>query len=390
MKTNQLILAAAALVVLASCTKSNVDPVNTAKTEGDEIGFAAVAQKATKADNAIITGNTYGEDNHFNVWGWQSAKDGIDGDNIAFSDISDNALSNFMTGLKIEWTKGRDTENHGFAWRNAANYYYWPFTGKISFLAIHPFTVEPTTVKWDAGNKKPKATIDDYTIASGNKTTDLMFATNEGTRASNAETPVTMLFKHALSQIQFRVRTNDDYTADEVEFKVNSVTLNNIDLSGDLAYANNTFTWSDNDTQEENWAYYATPQVVTYAATDAAAALYGAANVMIPQPAYIHADAVGEPGDPGYVAEVPGTKITISYTMKQKTNAAITGTVTVAAPWTKVKERNTDYDPAAAIAAWEPGKKYNYTLCFKLNEINFDPKVTNWVEVEMSTINIFD
>ena len=120
---------------------------------------------------------------------------------------------------------------------------------------------------------------------------------------------------------------------------------------------------------------------------------------MIPQDAYVHVDAVGEPGDPGYVAEVPGTKITINYTMEQYGSAAITGTVTVPAPWTKVKEGDTTYDPAATdptdaeaakVLAWEPGKKYNYTLNFKLNEILFDPTVTNWVEVEMSTVNILD
>ena len=198
-----------------------------------------------------------------------------------------------------------------------------------------------------------------------------------------------MVFNHALAQIQFRARTNEDYSGD-VTFTLNSVTLNNIDLSGDLAYANSAFTWTDNDNQVEAWAYYATAQEVTYAATDAAAALYGSANVMIPQPAYVHVDAVGTPGDPGYVAEVVGTTITIGYTMEQTGSAAITGTVTVPAPWTKVKEGSTDYNPAEAIAAWEPGKKYNYTLNFKLNEILFDPTVTDWVEVEMSTVNILD
>ena len=375
MKTNQLILAAA-LVALAACTKGNVD-INQSNVESNEIGFRAVTSMNTKANNAIITGTTYGDDNTFQVWGWQS-------EGGAFAEFADDDASNFMSNLTISWCGG--PQSRANAWRNSAHYYYWPFTGKISFLAIHPSTVVPTSTGWDATNKKPQATIADYTIAAGNKTTDLMFATNEGARRADA---LPMVFKHALSQIQFRARTNEDYSAD-VTFTLNSVTLNNIDLSGDLAYANNAFTWTDNATQTEDWAYYATSQTVTYAANDAAAALYGAANVMIPQPAHVHADAVGEPGDPGYVAEVPGTKITINYTMQQTGSAAITGTVTVPAPWSKVKEGDTDYDPAAAVAAWEPGKKYNYTLNFKLNEILFDPTVTNWVEVEMSTITIYE
>ena len=367
MKTNQLILAAA-LVVLAACNKTNVD-TNVAKLEGEEIGFNVVNQKATKANGEIISGTTYGHDNTFQVWGWQS-------EGGAFAEFADAAASNFMSNLTISWTGGRLSRAE--AWRNADNYYYWPFTGKISFLAVHPSTVAPSTTGWDATNKKPQATFADYTISDANKTVDLMLANNEGSRRADA---LPMVFSHALSQIQFRARTNEDYSGD-VTFTLNSVTLNNIDLSGDLAYANSAFTWSDNAAQTENWAYYATPMEVAYAANDAAAALYGVANVMIPQNA--------NSDNPATADVLEGTTITINYTMEQTNSAAITGTVTVAAPWTKVKEGDTSYDPAEAIAAWEPGKKYNYTLNFKLNEILFDPTVTDWVEVEMSTINILD
>ena len=366
MKTNQLILATAAVLALAACNKDEFAPRNSST---DEIGFNAVTAKATKANDAIITGTTYATDNSFKVWGWQSEA----GD---FSEFSTDDASNFMSDLTISWTGGRDSRAE--AWRNAANYYYWPFTGKIRFLAVHPSTVAPSTTGLDATNLKPQATFADYTISDANKTVDLMLANNEGSRRADA---LPMVFSHALSQIQFRARTNEDYSGD-VTFTLNSVTINNIDLSGDLAYANSAFTWSDNAAQTENWAYYATPMEVAYAANDAAAALYGAANVMIPQNA--------NSDNPATADVLEGTTITISYTMEQTNSAAITGTVTVAAPWTKVKEGDTSYDPAGAIAAWEPGKKYNYTLNFKLNEILFDPTVTDWVEVEMSTINILD
>ena len=357
MKKTQLILAAAALVALASCSNDGFTPAN-----DGEIGFNAVTRVATRANNAIITGTTYGTDNTFQVWGWQSQV----GD---FSEFEDNAASNFMSNLTIEWTKGRDNTRDE-AWRNATNYYYWPFTGRISFLAIHPSTVAPSTTGWDATNDKPQATIADYTV-TGKDSTDLMFATNEGARRADA---LPMVFKHALSQIQFRVRTDYDYTLDEVEFKVDSVKISNIDLSGDVAYANDAITWTDNAAQTEVWAYNKTTQVVNYQANDAAADLYGRALVMIPQNA--NAD------DPATTNVLEGTTITIGYTMKQKDNAAISGTVTVAAPWTTAS--------SADITAWEAGKKYNYTLCFKLNEITFAPEVTDWVVVDVQTINILD
>ena len=364
MKTYQLILASA-LVALAACTKEEV--VNTdVNLDSNEIGFNAVTQRATKANDAIISGTTYATDgtNTFQVWGWQSAKDGNSGDNIAFSDVNNNAASNFMSNLTISYCGGR--LHRDAAWRNADNYYYWPFTGKISFLAVHPSTVASSvTAKWDAENKKPKATIADYTITpDSNETTDLMFATNEGSRQAD---PLNMVFKHALSQIEVQVKTDQDYSAD-VAFDVESVTFNNIDLSGDVAYVNNVISWSDNAAQTQSWVYC--NDVLEDITKDYQ--VYGAAKVMIPQLANtLNPDATPDP-------DTVQATITIGYSMEQTGSAKITGTVTIA-------------DPFLSVAAnqWEAGKKYNYTINFRLNEILFNPSVTDWVDVDVTTINIY-
>ena len=375
MKTNQLILAAA-LVALAACTKDSID--YNANTLDNEIGFNAVTKKATKANNAIISGVTYGTENTFQVWGWQSQKDGNSDENIAFSDIANDATSNFMTNLTISYCGG--PQNRDDAWRNSAHYYYWPFTGKISFLAIHPSTVTPNVPKWDSQNAKPKVTIDDYTISTTNSTTDLMFAVAAGSKDSglDAQGKLGLVFKHALSQIVVNVKTDADYTAD-VKFDINSVEFNKIDLSGDLAYQNEIIEWTDNDTQTQNWMYYNSVKENV----NNTAAKYGAEVLMIPQDA--NADVAST------TDVIEGTTLTISYSMQQlplANNAKITGTVVVAAPWAKVKEGTTVHDPAVAIPGWEAGKKYVYTLNFKLNEILFSPAVTDWVEVDLTTIDI--
>lgn len=346
MKTYQLILATA-LVALASCNKEEVTNTDV-NLESNEIGFNVVNRKATKANDAIISGTTYATDNTFKVWGWQSPA-------ADFSEFAEDAASNFMSNLTISWTGGRLSRAE--AWRNADNYYYWPFTGKISFLAIHPSTVAPSTTGWDATNDKPKATVADYTISAANKTVDLMFATNEGSRRVDA---LPMVFNHALSQIEVQVKTDEDYTAD-VAFDVESVTFNNIDLSGDLAYANNAFTWTDNAAQTASWTYYDT--VLEDITKDYQ--VYGAANVMIPQAASV-AD------DPATTDAIEGSYLTIGYSMEQTGSAKITGTVNISKP-----------------QAWEAGKKYVYTLNFRLNEILFNPSVTDWVVVNVDTINIY-
>ncbi len=259
-----------------------------------------------------------------------------------------------MSNLTISYCGGPSSRSD--AWRNSAHYYYWPFTGKISFLAIHPSTVTPSTTGWDATNDKPQATVADYTIAEANKTTDLMFANAADKRRSDA---LPMVFKHALSQILFKIKTEDNYSSD-VTFKVNSLTINNIDLSGDVAYANDAISWTDNTAQTQTWAYYATEQTATNTAAD-----YGAANLMIPQAA--------NEDDSATTNAIEGTTLTINYTMTQTNSAAITGNVTV-----------------SAAQLWEAGKKYIYTINFKLNEITFAPEVTDWVVVNVTAINIYD
>lgn len=355
MKTNQLILAAAALVVLASCTKVNV--VDNA-TLDNEIGFRAVSSMNTKANNAIISGTDYGQDNTFQVWGWRSGAND-------FSDLSANAASNFMSNLTISWTKGYDTSRN-FAWRNAEKYYYWPYTGKIAFLAIHPSTVAPNTTGWNATADVPEATITNYTIGTENKTTDLMFANAEGQKRADA---LPMKFKHALSQIVVNVKTYADYkTKDGVKFDVENVTFNNIDLSGDVAYEWDAtpptpamaINWTNNTTQTASWVYYDT---ILEDITNVAQ-VYGAANVMIPQPASVV-------DDPATENAIEGTYLYVKYSMQQGTNPKTTGTAKIPKP-----------------QLWEAGKKYVYTLNFKLDEILFDPDVTDWIVLNVDTIDV--
>lgn len=356
MKTNQLILAAA-IIAIAGCTKSNVE--TNVNAESNEIGFNAVTRVATKANNAIVTGTTYGTDNTFKVWGWNSpASD--------FSEFADEAASNFMNGLTISYCTGPDA-NRAANWRNANNYYYWPFEGKISFLAVHPSDLTPTTTGWDATNDKPVATFADYTISASNKTVDLMFATNEGARQAAA---LPMVFKHALSQIEVKVKTYDDYSSD-VRFDVNSVVFNNIDLSGDVSFANGAISWSDNDNQTASWTYCNT----ALEGIDNDLQVYGAANLMIPQAANIDASAL-ESTDPAYNAnDSVETTITITYTMQPlpaDSADPINGTVTVSAP-----------------QVWAASSKYVYTLVFNLYEILFNPSVqADWVVVDVATYNI--
>ena len=360
MKTNQLILAAA-LVALAACTKDSID--YNANTLDNEIGFNAVTRKASKVttDNDKIVGTaTYPETCDFMVWGWQSPEN----DFSEFAGENASTAPNFMSGLVIEYTTGRDTGRPA-AWRNATKYYYWPNTGTIGFMGFHPSTAVPSnwTPSWDAANHKATASLSNYSV-TGKLTTDLMFAYGAGTRET---AKVNMVFHHALSQVAVKVKTDADYTTDGVSFSITGLKFQNIALAGDVTYANDAITWgpanaADSWTQSSECEYSDADQTVTSTAAD-----YGSAILMVPQPAnvLVWSAAVGTEGEEGYVApqltDSVQTILEIGYTMQQGNNAAISGTIHVAAP-----------------QLWEVGKRYLYTINFKLNEILFNPSVDQW------------
>lgn len=348
MKKNLIILSAMVAAALASCS-TEVTPA--AEELGQEIGFKAVAQKATKADGAIITSAVFPEDNTFKVWGFYD-KDAT----TAAVALGEDSTPNFMNGVVISYTT--NPVNTTKAWRNADKSYYWPQTGAIGFYAIAPSVTTPAV----AGIKYGKLDINDYTITDQTRTTDLMYGYAVGMNRTDA---LPLVFNHALSQVEFKIKTDADYSAEGVKFSVTKVVIKKIDLSGDFSYSQpTTAAWTDNDNLAENFQYSATTQE---ALKDAAT--YDAPVVMIPQN--------------WRKLEADGTTVNtealldIEYSLKQVDESVQTGLVTVKLPWSENG------------SMWVMGKKYVYTLNFKLNEILFSPTVTEWVSVDATEVTLF-
>lgn len=365
MKKHLIILSAIALASFASCTK---EVVSTTDGLGNEIGFKAVAQKATKADGAIVTSTTFPEDNTFKVWGYYD-KEATSTGAIAY----DDNIAGFMTGVVIKYTTNPANPDTP-AWRNSEKSYYWPNTGAIDFVAVAPSTI--TT----SDDSKDGFKVNDYTIAATaadatamTRTTDLMFGHAAG---MNRTTELPLTFTHALSQIAINIKTNSDYKAnDGAEFYVNSVKIKNIDLSGDLTYTRSTDTgaWSDNTDLDDVLVYSTTSQEATYSAGNGV--LYTEALVMIPQTFRTYT----EDSD----GNATGTKaqFEISYTLKQANSDEQIGTVYVDVPMSKVGTADSSY-------VWAIKTKYTYILNFKLNEITFSPSVNTWIEADVVTSDI--
>jgi hypothetical protein len=320
-----------AVLGLTACTQNEIGT-----SELNEVGFNAVDRNNTKA---IISGTTFADSLKFKVWGYYTQE----GD---FSDVEATAAPNFMKGVEISYI-----ENEA-KWRNATNHYYWPNQGKVGFYAFYPETTVPA-FEWNTG-----ATIADYTISQNTQETDLMYAYNVGPE----QAALPMVFNHALSQIEFRYQTNDTYA--DATVKINSITFKNVDLTADFNQNNSLATptagWSNNTDQTSDYSYYAQASAAAVeTAQGTPAATYGAPLLFIPQTA-ARADVV-------FTVSMLNTD-DIEYTFNIALNP--------------VTANN------ASATEWLMGKKYIYTLNFKLDEINFAPSINDWVEVQVSTVDM--
>lgn len=324
-------LAALVAVALTSCVTNEV------VTPEGEIAFKAVSYKNTKAVvNGPISGTTYAPTEHFGVYAYHS-----------LVDWSTSYTPNiYMDNVQI-W------ENGG-VWKNHTKSYYWPKTGKLSFVAYSPYAFGTGTVSATATAGVAFTgftTTNDFDAQIDLMATDVV----KDQTAVVGEVPVA--FKHLLSQVKVAVKpAATNYGSNGVT----SITIDKVVLSGvsnvaDYASVDGAVVangWSGHATPSIEYTYLNAAQTVVLDATTGAAV--GDAALVIPQ-----TNATRQ--------------FTINYTINYDGGAkdVVTGvTFNVAA----------DY-------AWEMGKIYTYTITIGVgDEITFTPTVSSdWVAVTPDT-----
>lgn len=344
-------IATALLITLGACTNDESAP------EQNEIGFRAITTNSTRA---ILAAGDLPTTDNFDVWGFYTPES-------SFTDFAANTESNFMTGIKIEYTAG-NVSSTPVAWRNKLKYYYWPSTGKIGFYAIHPSGLVPSTTTVDYANNG--VIIDNYKVNDGTNETvdtryqDLMYGYTGGGYRTNA---LPLTFYHALTQIAFKIKTNAVYDA---KFYIKGIKLGNVDLQSDFKFVQPaTISWPDN-TEKGGVIIYssietqATFEGVDYKSYDPSGDDDELAILMIPQTLIAY--------NPETDNDSEVSTITFDYKLVQADNTVMEGTVTKKLP----------------AMVWTPNMKVVYTLNFSLNEISFDPEVTGWASITEETINL--
>ena len=228
---------AAACVALASCVKNEVR-VN---APDQEITFQTVS---TKAGEAFDKGHKFYSYAYFLEKGkkWDTA-----------NDLSTDAKA-YIKNAKIYYDNKR-----GNYWA-AADTYYWPKQGSLTFFAWTDDTADPSVAGDEASvSCEPTTgiTITNYSVKE-NKNKDILVAeiakdkeANE-TNTGTWEKGVPTVFRHALAKVEFKVNKKQAYP--NVTFKVKSITLNNVSTKGTFTQGSPTesWGWSDLDTPNNN------------------------------------------------------------------------------------------------------------------------------------------
>lgn len=338
-----ILLAASAMAILAGCTRTEIRSI---ADEPQQITFRTIETKA--ADDFLNT-------NKFYSYAYFLPKDET-------WEINNANAQDYITGALIAFNTTAK------AWKADGATYYWPKQGSLTFFAWTDNTATPTGTY--AGCAKDKGITFTAYSAFDNKNKDLLVANiakdmdgkNNLTAHQGWEPGVPTVFHHVLSNLAFKIKTNDSYAG--ATYSLKSITLKNISTKGNYAQGSPTATVAENvwtghvDVKAMPVFTSAAGQPVS--STDAL--LSPSADdfsIVLPQK---FADATPE--------------IEIVYTITTNyTGTAVVETVTETKP---LKDIYTE--------GWVSGKKYTLNIKLSLNEILWDPSVEGWEDGAVTDI----
>lgn len=263
--------------------------------------------------------------------------------------------------------------------------YYWPKNDsyKLTFVAYSPaktsFAGTPTVTFGDTGFAISNYTvIDSYTPNQDLLVSRVTYNQTKPGAGTTAEITdpykyegVNIQFEHALSSINFKVKTSDDYSA-TTEIKLTTITLNKINNVG-------TFAQNLNLTVNSDVVGPGATFTPTWSSTSGAAEyrpLTGGDITVTDTPAVVGTELILLPQE--LVASLQTA--TITYTMQSKIDGTLVGTPI---PYTKTINLNN-----TTTEEWQAKKKYTYTIVIGLDVMYFAPEVIDWTTADAGLLTI--
>lgn len=363
------LLAAAALVAFASCSKSDVEKA----AETKAIGFNSYSGRTvTKAGSSFTTEGTLPVGQGFGVYAYLTTS------NTAFTSAAATAANLFMNNVAVTYSATPATDPAKYTYSPEK---YWPRdeSNYLSFFAYYPVAsgsgITPATAGFGgyefaakyAAADAPSAMVDFMLsdVANDKTYTNAVYNSTKGV--------VQMNFHHMLTMVKFFVNTDKDYkTSSYTVIKVKSVTLAGIytenTVTPTYATGTTTFAWGTTPSNPQTYTIYPAGTDLDLSSTGTTAVglptnvLAADSYLMLPQT--LTNDAV----------------VTITYTVQSGSDAAVENVATV-----KLNEALVGSTP---LTAWEMNKNIKYTFTIGLKPIQFVATVDNWDAEQSSVIPI--
>lgn len=221
MKRN-LLYALTAVAMLTGCAKNDVVDSEINK-EGNLIGFSTYKN--------ISRGNPVDDNKEFLT----------KNNNFGVTAFIDDKESPYMGTVN----KGIEIVSDGSKWTyaNAADQAYWPTNNEVlDFYAYAPYN--NTAIETNFSNADGLEIT--YTVpATEAEQVDLMYASALDQLRPAKNNSVTLPFKHALTQVHFKIGTKT--TNLKVDVKANGIQIHNLKNSGTFSTKNETWTLTDDD-----------------------------------------------------------------------------------------------------------------------------------------------
>lgn len=344
MKSKYLLVTALSAVALTACNNDEVMEVN----QGRGISFQVATEASTRA-----TATTTASIDKFMVWGF----------------TQEDPAKTLMEDLSVSKT--------GSEWTYTGTI-FWP-AAPVNFYSISPEPVSDKVSEGTVSITSDEQKITGFTVNTDqSQQVDLLYAVNKGeTKDKHETTPVSINFRHALSQIVFKAKN----TNENLKVIVKGVKIGNIKKAGDFTYpTNSTITHNtaedgtivattqgqwDNVTTEQTFAAGMSGEVTLEGKVEPALDLtskedevYTGALFMIPQEL--------TPWNPEATGALNTTNKGVYFLLNCQ---ILTGTNKDIIVW-PTESADTDKDGFADVAipasklTWDQGKKYIYTFTF--------------------------
>lgn len=332
MKSKYLLVTALSAAALTACNNDEVLEVN----QGRGISFQVATEAATRA--AATTTNSIDE---FMVWGF----------------TQEDPAKTLMKDLSVSKT--------GSEWTYTGTI-FWP-AAPVNFYSISPEPVSGKVSEGAVSITSDEQKITGFTVNTvQSQQVDLLYAVNKGeTKDEHETTPVSINFRHALSQIVFKAKN----TNENLKVIVKGVKIGNIKKAGDFTYPNSTTESGTITTGTQgSWTSVQTPETFSAGVTELTLDgvqdaqnlttqnndIYTGALFMIPQ-----ALTPWEPETTGALSdENKGVYFLVDCQILSGTNKDIQ-------VWpSDASQTHAEVAIPASQLTWDQGKKYIYTFTF--------------------------